>query len=170
MATLRFRDRHLHKTIFEVVKAELTTKGWTGSSVPFGAGAVSFLDFQPDIEGEDIQPNLVSVSMGDPSVRTPVETGDGLFSYTVPFFIDIYGEKRSISESIGSDVMDFLRTYRDTSQIKDYTDPLSPVDSDDTWFVDNEQGPIQTTAAAEAQDFRKYWRVCRFLAVIEYLQ
>ena len=134
---------------------------------------VTYIDFQPDEEdvpGYQIVPNVVSVSIGVPGVRKPSEMGDGLFNYNVPVFIDIYGENRGVAWSIGLDVMDILRKYRDTSYINDYTNPSSPVPSGDTWEVDNEQGPLLTPAAAQAQDFRKFWRVCRFEAHVEYLQ
>lgn len=170
MANLRFRDRHLHRSVYEVIKNEVTLLGWaTTGHTPMGVTPFTFVDFQPELEGQEIAPNTIAVSTGTPSIRTPAELGDGLFTYYVPVFIDIYGEKRGIADSVGGDIMEILRYYRLTSQIMDFTDPDNPVPSDDTWFVEDEQGPLQTTAATEAQDIRRYWRLCRFQACVEYM-
>jgi hypothetical protein len=61
MTALRFRARHVHRTVYEYVIGELASLGWpdvataaAGAVVNFGSTPVTVLESTPDANGVDI--------------------------------------------------------------------------------------------------------------------
>src|SRR5687768_14927970 len=107
---MRFRGRHVHRTIALHLETELRALGWKtqedvtlGSPVILGALPVSYEQFEPD-EVVDIQPNVVSITLGDEPSARDEELGDGLRELALPVFVDIYAENQSTALSIAADV------------------------------------------------------------------
>jgi hypothetical protein len=162
---LSFWSRHVHQTVAKFIEEQLANNGWVNDPVNFGTSAVHFEEFQPEEAGTDLVPNTVSISLGDVPEQQLEQLGGGLYSLSVPIFVDIYGAKISISVSIADDVRRLL-TDR-ALPLFDWTDPANPV-AMDTSYIEFERviGPRQPMAAAAASaDLKRNWRVVKLTAV-----
>lgn len=161
---MRFRSRHVHKTVADAIEAELTALGWVNSPVNFGTTPATFLEFQPDVAGVKILPNTIAITLGDEPPITDVELGDGIVSLDYPVFVDIYGEKRSISLSIASDVKDYLQDRYMT--VLDYSG-TTPATTTEYIEIDRDSVLMDTPAqVAASQDIRRNWIVVKAMVTV----
>lgn len=165
---MRFRIRHLHKTVADFLEAELALLGWVNAPVNFGVTPVTFLEFQPDASEIKTQvlPNTVAITVGDEQSASDEELGDGLKSIDFPLFVDIYGEKRAIAQSIASDVKDLLSDRY--LYITDFTG--APTVTNEQIEIAKESVFMETPpAAAAAQDIRRNWIVVKATLTVFYV-
>jgi hypothetical protein len=174
---LRFRYRHVHATLFDYVRAHLVALGWGDSSLPaddpanlainFGGVAMTFIDSQPDESGLVIVPQTVAVTLGDEPASEDLELGAGLTQVPYPLYVDVFGTNQAIAQAITSDLKDILEDIY--IPVMDHlTDPPTATDEViEIWHEDVESGRPQ--ASLTAQDFKRYWRVTRATARVDYL-
>lgn len=164
---MRFRYRHTHKTICRYIETQLTTLGWVNAPVNFGTTPLTFVEIQPDENGEPVAVNTVAITLGDGPVDTAEELGDGLYSVAYPFFVDVYGENQSIAVSIAEDVKDVVN-HEISILLFDWTDPNNPVEQTDYMTFERVSGPQRPPISFQSQDFRRHWRVVKGLARLYY--
>ena len=166
--SLRFRVRHVHKTLADYLESELTRLGWVNAPVNFATQPMTFLEFQPDEAGKAIAANTVAITLGDEPAGTDEEMGGGLREIAFPVFVDVYGATQSIASSIASDVKAamedrFLRVLDFTTSPGVATDEQIELDKDDV--------TVERPQASQAMgDFRRYWRVVKTTARVHYIQ
>lgn len=167
--TLRFRNRHVSKTIAEFIKQGMTELGWVNAPTNFGATPFIIREYQPERAGEDISENTLMVTEGDPGIAEPAEMGPGLWTYQVPVYVDIYGESRELARSVAGDMFDWIFRHP-VIRVQDWTDPANPVDTTDvTVEWENLEGPLTPQLAASAMDFKRHWKVVKVEAHVFYL-
>ena len=164
---MRFRSRHVHKTICTYVEDQLTTKGWVNDPVNFGATAVTFEEIQPDENGLAVEPNTVAITLGDAPAAELEELGDGLWSIPYVVFIDVYGDNGSVAVSIAEDIRDSIDRDK-CVYVSDFTDPNNPVVTTNYVQFERVVGPERPPASASSQDFRRYWRIVKATARLYY--
>jgi hypothetical protein len=173
MTALRFRARHVHRTVYNYVTGELAALGWPdsaaaagGAVVNFGSTPLTFLEFTPDDNGAKVAANTLVISLGDEPPAESQELGDGIRMIAYPVEIDIYGANQGIATSIASDIKTlFENRYM---YVTDFTaDP--PVASQEYLEFDHEDVSISRPAQQGASDFRRYWRVVSTIAQVYYL-
>lgn len=167
MTTLRFRQRHVHRTIAAYIESALAELGWVVPPVNFGTVPVTFIEIQPDENGEKVAPNTVAITLGDEPADEDLEMGNGLQGLDLPVFVDIYGVEQSVAVSIASDVKSVLKNA--VIPLYDYTG-APPVVTDDLIEFEDVTGPEKPAVAREASDFRKYWRVVKAIAHVEFVE
>lgn len=165
---LRFRDRHVHKSIAEFIKLGLTELGWINAPINFGSTAFTFKEYQPETNGEDIAPNTAAVSAGDPGPTEPAEMGQGLWHYSTPVFIDIYGEQRELAKAVAGDVHDWIFRHP-LIRVQDWTDPSNPQPTDVYVEWENIEGPLTPAISFTATDIKRNWKVVKVEAHTYYL-
>lgn len=173
MTALRFRARHVHRTIYQYVATSLATLGWpdvtaaeAGTVVNFGSNGLTFMEFTPDESGIKIAPNTVAITLGDEPAARDWELGGGLRALPFPVHVDVYGANQGIATSIASDVKTLFEDRY--MQVKDFTaDP--PVDSQEYLEFDKDDVSITRPPGTGATDFRRYWRVVNTTARIYYV-
>ena len=167
--SLRFRVRHVHKTIADYLEAELTVLGWVNAPVNFATTPMTFLEFQPEEAGKAIAANTVSITLGDEPAAVDLEMGDGLREIAYPVFVDVYGANASIATSIASDVKTLLEdTYL---QVKDFTASIPGVPSNEQIELDKDDVSVERPPAASGlNDFKRYWRVVKTTARVHYIE
>lgn len=156
---IRFRSRHLRATVYNKVKADLTTLGWVTAPVNFDADPVRFIDYQPDERGEMITGNTVAVSIGDVANDEDAELGailGGLRSAWYPIFIDVYMAEQSLSDAVCDDI----RSIFDT-KIFPLVNQVTSVNSDEVIEIEEVLGPDRPPAAGSAEAFKRNWRIMR---------
>lgn len=105
---MRHRQRHVHKTILEHVRAELTEVGWFAEPAPFGGNRVLLLDYEPQRAGETPALNTVAVSIGEQGEDLAHELGGGVTRCDYVVFIDVYPTSEPIGVAIGDDIKQAL--------------------------------------------------------------
>lgn len=165
---LRFRVRHVHKTVADFIEAELTALGWKNPPVNFGTVPVTFLEFQPDEAGKPIAANTVAITLGDEGAAEDEELGGGLRELAYPLFVDVYGANQSIAASIASDVKDILED-RYFPVLDFTTDPVGVPTSEYIELDKDDLTVERPGAAASATDFRRYWRVVKSTVRVHYV-
>lgn len=164
---MRFRDRHVQQTIQSYLIQQLTRLGWVNDPVNFGGTPMSFMEFPPDENSAsgEIPYNRVAITLGNEPEELEEQLGGGLYSVAYPLYVDIYGEKYSVSRSIGGDVKDCLT--RKAIPLYDWTladSHTPPRRLPGAWIeFDSVAGP-RAPAGAGADGFRRYWRVVQALA------
>lgn len=109
MSYIRGQERSVAQTVHDYLLAQLTTLGWFAAvgSLPFGAqDAVTLTEEMPVVDGP-ILPNTVAFTMGVIPDDEPGElgaSGGGLWLTTYTFFVDVFGENKSMARAIASDV------------------------------------------------------------------
>lgn len=171
MTNLRWPTRSIQRAVGEHLKAGLTALGWFTSPRPDFAEFPITWDPEHDTEevisGEGpAAPNTVGISTGDVPDQRPEELGGGLWSVSIPGFIDIYGENRSIALSIGDDVQRILQgqlwTPSSYIPLYDYTTLPKSLITDQTC----EATLIEARwPGGGASEWRRKWRVVNFTAV-----
>jgi hypothetical protein len=168
---LRFRSRHVHKALADHIEAELASLGWVNSPVNFGTTPIVFLEFQPDEAGVQIQPNTVSITLGDEPADSALELGSaqgGLWSTEYPVFVDVYGANHSIATSIASDVKTILGDL--SLLVRDYTADGEGVAIEEHLIVERETVSVERPSASLGTvDLRRYWRAVKAMATVYYL-
>jgi hypothetical protein len=104
---VRFRSRHVARTIFAYVSQRMTEAGWVNDPVNFGATPVTLQEAPPE-DVTTIAMNTVAVTVGDEPADFDEQLGGGLVSVEYPVLVDIFGESYSLSQSIAADVKDAL--------------------------------------------------------------
>lgn len=166
---LRFRVRHVHKTIADYLELELTRLGWVNAPVNFATVPMTFLEFQPDEAGKTIAANTVAITLGDEPASLDVEMGDGLREIAYPVFIDIYGANQSIAASIASDVKSLLEDKYMPVLNFAATTPGTP--TSERIELDKDDVSVEKPQAGTgAQDFRRFWRVVKTTARVQYIE
>lgn len=166
---MRWRLRHTHKTVADFLEVQLATLGWVNAPVNFGTTPITFLEFQPELQAPKvvIAPNTVAITIGDEPAAEDMEIGDGIKSIKYPLFVDIYGEKRPIALSIGSDVKDLLSDRY--LYVVDFTAAV-PVTSTEQIEIEKESVFMETPeAVASAEDIRKNWIVVKAMVTVFYV-
>lgn len=167
--SLRFRVRHVHKTVADFIEAELTALGWVNPPVNFGTLPVTFLEFQPDEAGKPITANTVAITLGDEGPALDEELGDGLRQLEYPLFVDVYGANQSIAASIASDVKDILEDRY--FAVRDFTASPVGVPTSEQIELDKDDLTVERPGASMgAADFRRYWRVVKSTVRVHYVQ
>lgn len=164
---MRFRYRHVHKTVCAYIESELTAKGWVNDPVNFNETAVRFQEIQPEENGDEVLPNLVAITMGDGPESDIEELGGGAYSLPYVVFIDVYGTKGSVAVSIAEDIRDSI-DFEKSISVYDFTDPTNPVEQLDYITFERVIGPERPPASVQSQDFRKHWRVVKATARVYY--
>lgn len=156
---LRHRSRHLRATIYNKVKADLTTLGWVNSPVNFDTSPVSVIDYQPDERNEAIKSNTVAVSLGDVVSDKDEELGaeaGGLRSGFYPVFVDVYMAEQALADAICDDLRDIF-----DSAIFPLVDQITQTDSAEKIEIESCMGPDKPGALNAGDPFKRYWRVMR---------
>ena len=166
---LRFRIRHVHKTIADHIEAELKTLGWVEQPVNFQTVPITFLEFQPDEAGKTIAANTVAITLGDEPSAEDLELGDGLREIAYPVFVDVYGANQSIAASIASDVRDVLEDLY--LPVRDFTTDPAGVITDERIQLDKDDLTVERPSGANgASDFRRFWRVVKTTARVHFIK
>lgn len=165
--SLRFRYRHVHQTCADYLKSGLADLGWVNDPVNFGADPLRFITMQPEEEGLTIVPPLVSITMGDEPQDELEELGGGMWSISLPLFVDIYGQSGTLSICMAQDVKSLI-TRNKVIPVTDYTDPNNPVESAELLYFENVYGPEKPNAAALATDVRRHWRIVKAMCQVYY--
>lgn len=158
---MRFRPRHVHKTIADHIEAEMATLGWVTPPVNFGTAPLTFKEFEPDEPTPTtIVPNTVSITLGDEMPDEELELGGRLLATRFPLFVDVYGENFSIARSICSDVKDILVDL--PLDVLDYTASNTGAATQERIFIERNSILVERPAgSADAKDIRKNWRVVK---------
>ncbi len=167
--SLRFRVRHVHKTVADYLEAELDRLGWVREPVNFATVPMTFLEFQPDEAGKTIAANTVAITMGDEPAAEDLEMGDGLREIAFPVFVDVYGANQSIAASIASDVKHALEDVYLT--VLDYVASTSGEPTDERIEFNKDDVSVEKPDATTGmQDFRRFWRVVKTTARVHYIE
>lgn len=168
MTVLRFHARHIHYTVCDYIETGLIAAGWNVPMLGASTG-VTFQRTQPEEEGNKVTPNTVAISYGNELNDQLEELGGGMWSVKLPIFVDVYMELGSISMSIAADVKDLV-TREKAMFVSDYTNPTSPVVSDELLYFEDVLGPEKPPAATVATDFKRHWRVVKMIAHVYYTE
>lgn len=158
---LRFRSRHVHKTVADYLESGLDDLGWVTAPVNFGTTPVTFSEFEPDEPNPtEILVNTVSITMGDELPDAELELGGRLLSTKWVLFVDVYGANRSITNSICSDVKALLADLY--LPVLEFTTSSAGVATTERLEVDRDTILVERpTESADAKDIRKNWRVVK---------
>jgi hypothetical protein len=113
------RDRMIHESILQNLKAQLTTLGWFG--VTRQHSAIVMIDEFPD-ENSEVQPNTLAVSLGDGG-GVPRELGNKDESHELTLFVDFFAEDDSVGREMRGDVYAYFRGNQ-TQPVYDYRDAI----------------------------------------------
>lgn len=110
---MRWPTRQMQASVALHLKTALTDLGWL-ADVPTLTEYPVRWDADHDAEGlvsagGPQGENVIGLSLGDTPENREEEMGDGLLSVSVPVFLDIYGENRSIALNISDDIMAILQ-------------------------------------------------------------
>ncbi len=165
---LRFRSRHVHKTVAEYLREKLGELGWLTAPINFNATAVTFREVQPDENGTSVAPNTVSVTAGDLGDDQETQLGGGIYEVVIPFFIDVYGESAGLAQSIAEDLREQL-THGRVLPLYDWNDVQAPARVDGAYIeFENVVGPERPQGSQTSADFRRFWRVVKAEAHVLY--
>lgn len=157
--TLRFRPRHVHKTIADHIEAELVDLGWVNTPVNFGTTPVTFREFEPD-EPTLIDVNTVAITLGDELPDAELELGGRLLETKFVLFVDVYAANHSIARSICSDVKNVICDLPLT--LLDYTTDDDGVATAERIFIPRDSVLVERPdGTADAKDYRRTWRVVK---------
>lgn len=157
---LRFRSRHVHRTLAAFMEETLTELGWVTPPVNFGSSPVTFEEIQPDENGRVVAPNTVAITIGDVATDELYELGGSLYHLLVPAFFDVYGVNASVAQSLADDIKEQV-TRENIIPVYDWTNAAAPVKTSATIEFENALGPEKPQAAAVSLDFRRFWRVVK---------
>lgn len=185
---LRFHERHALQTILDMVQSELQGLGWgnaaldpsdpINSVINFGATPATYQKALPDILGKAaVVPNTVAVTFGSAGPDADYELGAyqkdeaglyGLHVVEIPVFIDVFGEKAEIADSLAGDIKTLFARKHRWLTINDYTASQDGTPSDEQIEFDNVTGPEEPPAAGVGPDFRRNWRIVKAMACLEF--
>ena len=159
---MRHRQRHVHRTIVDHVRANLDFGGWVTAPVNFGTSPVTVMDYQPLEAGETPAFNSVCVSMGDQGADEVVELGGGLSSCRYTVFVDVYGINEPIGVAISEDIKDCLTD--EIIPVRDYTTDAVGVPTDHD--IEFELVMVEKIATATTTLDKRSWRSVKTQAVV----
>lgn len=174
--SLRFRYRHVHRTVASYVEAELRALGWrtaadvtAGGAVLFGASAFTYLNYTPEENGVAVVANTVCITLGDEPSASDEELGDGLRSLRYPVFVDVYGDNQAIALSVASDAKTLFEDRY--MPVTDFTGGDPGVASPEYLEFDKDDALLLRPATSlVATDFRRHWRIVKAMATVHYVQ
>jgi hypothetical protein len=167
---LRFRYRHVHQTVCDYLKSQMMLLNWGDASlpstdpananVPFGAAPLTYMEIQPDEEGQPVAVNTVAITLGDGGTDLLDQMGGGFYDLDIPVYFDVYGENQGITVSIACDIKDIV-SYEPTIWVNDYTSSAAGVPTTEQIRFEDVYGPERPPASQVSTDFRKHWRMVR---------
>lgn len=160
---MRFPARTAHQSVAVWVQNGLDGLGWNATSALLPSGALHYVTEQPD-EHTLVKPNTVAITIDPSTGRQTAELGDGLQTIDVVFFVDIYCESDSASQSVADDLVDMLGTPGSQIPLLDFTDPLHPVDDTATLEISKVQS--RRPPAAGGTDWNRHWIVVAFTGTL----
>lgn len=112
MTWLRHAPRHVHRTVFDHIEAQLASLGWSvEATTPFGAPPVTMID-APVVDGDQIRKQAkagtVFVTLGDEPAPSEEELGGPLHSQEFVIFLDVFMDAHSHAVALASDIRDIL--------------------------------------------------------------
>ena len=165
---LRFRSRHVHRTIAAFMEERLGLLGWTGDPVNFGTAPIIFKEVVPDENGAPIAANTVSISLGDIDEDALGQLGGGLWETILPVFFDVYGASASVAQSIAEDIKEQV-TRGVVLPVYNWNEVAVPVLVAGEYIeFENVIGPERPAGSAVSQDFRRFWRIVKAEAHVYY--
>lgn len=154
------RDRFIHESLFQSLKAELTTLGWFGTGREHSP--IIMVDEFPD-DNAEVAFNTLVFSMGD-SGGEDSEIGANSEDWEGVMFVDFFAENDSLGRHVRGDVYEFFRTNR-MQPVYDYSAALNP-----KVFEVEVQGDIEMRKPDRAVNkWQKHWYVVSF-TVVDYLR
>lgn len=168
MSFIRGQERLAFDTTRDYLIAQLTTLGWFGNVLPFGAsnaGPVTLLDYIPEnLVG--IAPNTIAFTTGTDQTDKEAEMGadfGGLWQTDYIFFIDIWGESQGIAKQLASDIRAILTgRLAGCSRVQQVIDKtVVPAVPAAGHFLQYENVETDTPTA---QDQKRNWRVVKVVA------
>lgn len=160
---MRHRQRHVHATIVQYLKANLDNDGWITAPINFGTTPVTVLDYMPLEAGETPAFNTVSISMGDQNEDVPAELGGGLTLVEYTVFVDIYAINVPIGIAIAEDVKGYLT--EEIIPVRDFTTTADGVVTDEQ--IEFESVVVEVIPGSGVMDKRS-WRAVKATAVCYY--
>ena len=159
---MRHRQRHLHKTIVEYLRTELSALGWDDGL--FGTPPITLLDYEPQEAGVTPEYNTVAVSIGDQLEDKEWELG-GLLATGYTLFVDIYPSNEPVGIALADDIKDLLSG--EVIALKDYTtDP----DGEDTSFqIEFQDVIVEVLASAATTLDKRQWRAVKSMAYLYWM-
>lgn len=159
---MRFRQRHVHRTLVDYVTGVLDDAGWTAGTPPLGAPAMTILDYEPQTAGEIPPVQSVCISIGEQGPARAFEMGDGLLQVRYVVYIDIYPISESVGIAIAEDIADSLIEIY--VGLNDYTS-APPVATGEA--LEMTRVMVQGIPSTDKMDKRP-WRVVKATAVLDY--
>lgn len=154
---MRHRQRHVHKTILEMIRDDLAAGDWFEDPAPFGTPAITLVDYQPLEAGETPALNTVAVSIGDQAEDLDHELGGGLTRRDYIVFVDIFGASEPVGVAIAEDIKDAL-TFR-VAALRDYTtDAAGVVTAEELEF---ERVVVETIPTSTTTLDKRTWRAVK---------
>jgi hypothetical protein len=169
---LRFRRRHVLKTIANYLRQNMVARGWgiRGVNDPlapdpglnFGGSPWCYIETLPEFVPTSVGFNTVAVTLGNEDENIPEEMGGSLYSVSYPLTVDVYGETASGSVSMSADLKAVMCDV--VIPVYDFTGVPSQVPGEYVEF-EHVMGPSRPTEATISQDFRRHWRQVQVEAV-----
>ena len=154
---MRHLTRHVHATLVDRARAALV--GWTGSTPPYGAKRAVVTGVTPT-QPDQVDPNMVAVSLEYPGPLRASELGGGLQEVTYQLFIDVFAENASTCMAIVDDLRVAFTEVQ--AAVYDHTD--DPAVATDHWIEIDELDTDEPPAAGQVD--RSHWRVMSGPAVV----
>lgn len=147
---MRHLSRHVHATLVDLTKVALAD--WIGMTPPYGATRLTVTGVAPSLP-EQVEPNLVTLSLEYPSSPRPAELGGGLQHVGYTIFWDVFAENVSTCMAI---VDDLRVAFAEISMpVYDHTDVVAV--ATDNWIEIDELEVDEPPAAGQVD--RSHWRV-----------
>lgn len=159
---MRHRQRHVHASIVQYIKANLDNDGWTATPANFGTTPVTVVDYQPLEAGETPAFNTVSISMGDEGDDRVQQMGGGLHACRYTVFVDVYAEKEPIGVAITDDIKGYLT--EEIIPLRDFTTSAAGVVVDGA-EIEFELVMVEKIPTATTTLDKRTWRAVKFQAV-----
>jgi hypothetical protein len=158
---MRHRQRHLHKTVLEYLRTELTALGWDDGL--FGTPGITLVDYEPIAAGETPAENTVAVSIGNQLEDQVFELGGGLLRCEYVLFVDIYGgNAEAVSVALADDIKDAL--WEEIIPLRDYTSDAAGVETTDQ--IEFERILVEVIPSAATTLDKRTWRSVKAMAVL----
>jgi hypothetical protein len=120
MTYLRHAARHVQRTVYNYLTAQLTDLGWlTAGSTPYGLPVPQLYVGRPFIGSQldnKIVPPMVAVSMGSEFSPTLEELGGPLSTQEYPIFCDVFMDEEGAAVALAADIRDAFLGRHATSK------------------------------------------------------
>lgn len=154
---MRHRQRHLHKTVVEYLRTELTALDWdTGL---FGTPGITLIDYEPIEAGVTPVYNTVAVSIGDQLADREWELG-GLLVTGYALFIDVYPSSEPVGIALADDIKDLLTNV--AIPLKDFTSDADGVET--SFQIEFEDVLVEVLTSAATTLDKRLWRSVKSIA------